>query len=59
MTMTLAKARANKTFIGQASLRIVTHDRQNIFTAQATGYYNMELMKSVKGFTVQAISRNS
>jgi hypothetical protein len=59
MTMTLAKARANKTFIGQASLRIVTYDRQNIFIVHTTGYYNMELIKSVKGFTVQAISRNS
>ncbi len=31
-----AKARANETFIVQASLKIVTDDRQNIFIVQAT-----------------------
>ena len=32
-----ATARANKTFIVQASLMIITYDRQNIFIVQATG----------------------
>jgi hypothetical protein len=37
--MTLAKvnARANKTFIAQASLRIVTNRGQNILIMEATG----------------------
>jgi hypothetical protein len=30
-------ARANRTFIVQASLTIVTYDHQNIFIVQATG----------------------
>jgi hypothetical protein len=32
-----AKARANETFIVQASLTIVTYDCQNIFIVKATG----------------------
>ncbi len=35
-TLTKAKARANETFIVQASLMIVTYDCQNIFIVQAT-----------------------
>ncbi len=35
MTLAEAKARANKTFIVQASLSIVTYDCQNIFIVQA------------------------
>ena len=38
MTLAKAKAKANETFIVQASLMIVTYDRQNIFIAQATGF---------------------
>jgi hypothetical protein len=34
--ITKAKARANKTFIVQASLMIVTHNHQNIIIVQAT-----------------------
>ncbi len=37
MTLAMAKARANKTFMVQASLTIITYDRQNIFIVQATG----------------------
>jgi hypothetical protein len=37
MTLTEAKARANKTFIVKASLMIVSYDRHNIFIVQATG----------------------
>jgi hypothetical protein len=36
MTLAMAKARGNKTFIVQASLVVVTYDHQNIFIAQAT-----------------------
>ncbi len=36
MKLAKAKARANETFIVQASLTIVTYDRKNIFKAQAT-----------------------
>ncbi len=39
MTLAWAKAKANKTFIAQASLTIVTYDRQNIFIVQATGWF--------------------
>jgi hypothetical protein len=41
MVLAKAKARANKTFIAQASLTIVTYDRQNIFIVQATGLPKM------------------
>jgi hypothetical protein len=36
MTLAKVKARADKTFIVQASLMIIPYDRQNIFIAQAT-----------------------
>ncbi len=36
MTQAKAKARANRTFIVQASLTIVTYDCQNMFIVQAT-----------------------
>jgi hypothetical protein len=36
MTLAKANARANKTFIVQASLMIVTYDRQIFFIVQAT-----------------------
>jgi hypothetical protein len=52
--MTLAKARANKTFIGQASLKITTYHRQNIFIVQATALaakpYKVLLSFSLKMF---------
>jgi hypothetical protein len=35
MTLAKAKAKTNETFIVQASLTIVTYDRQNIFIVQA------------------------
>jgi hypothetical protein len=37
MTLAKAKAKANETFIVQASLTIVTYDCQNMFIVQATG----------------------
>jgi hypothetical protein len=37
MKLAKAKAKTNETFIVQASLMIVTYDRQNIFIVQATG----------------------
>jgi hypothetical protein len=36
MTPSKAKAKTNETFIVQASLTIVTYDRQNMFIVQAT-----------------------
>ncbi len=35
-TLAKAKAKTNETFIGYASLTIVTYDRQNMFIVQAT-----------------------
>ncbi len=37
MTQAKAKAKANKTFIVQASLTIVTYNRQKSFIVQTTG----------------------
>ncbi len=36
MTLAKAKARANKTFMVQASLMIITYDCQNVFIVQGT-----------------------
>ncbi len=36
MTLAKAKAKTNETFKVQASLMIVTYDRQNMFIVQAT-----------------------
>jgi hypothetical protein len=36
MTLAKAKAKTNETFIGQASLTIVTYDCKNMFIVQAT-----------------------
>ncbi len=36
MTLAKAKAKTNETFIVQASLMIITYDRQNIFIVQGT-----------------------
>jgi hypothetical protein len=36
MTLAKAKAGANKTIVAQASLTIITYNRQNIFIVQAT-----------------------
>jgi hypothetical protein len=36
MTLAKAKAKANETFIVQASLKINTYNRQNMFIVQAT-----------------------
>ncbi len=36
MTLEKAKAKTNETFIVQASLMIVSYDRQNMFIVQAT-----------------------
>jgi hypothetical protein len=47
MTLAKAKARANKTFIVQASLAIITYDHQNIFIVEATG-----LFKKIKDFNL-------
>ncbi len=38
MTLAKAKAKTNETFLVQASLTIVTYDRQNMFIVQATGF---------------------
>ncbi len=45
MTLAKAKAKTNETFIVQASLTIVTYDRQNIFIVQATAMSKKELPK--------------
>jgi hypothetical protein len=37
MTLAKAKAKTNETFIVQASLTIVTYDRQNIILVQVIG----------------------
>ncbi len=37
MTLAKGKAKANKTFVEQSSLTMVTYDCQNIFIVQATG----------------------
>ncbi len=37
MTLAKAKEKTNETFMVQASLTIVTYDRQNMFIVQATG----------------------
>jgi hypothetical protein len=36
MTLVKARARSNETFIVQASLTIITYDRQDIFIVEAT-----------------------
>ncbi len=38
MTLVKAKAKTNETFIVQASLTIITYDRQNMFIVQAPGF---------------------
>jgi hypothetical protein len=43
MTLAKAKAKANETFIVQASLLIVTYDRQNIFIVQANHVFWLKL----------------
>jgi hypothetical protein len=40
MILAKAKAKTNEIFIVQASLTIVTYDRQNMFIVQATGLKN-------------------
>ena len=50
MTLAKAKARANKTFIVQASLMIVTCDRQNILTVQSTRGFLKTRKVETKGF---------
>ncbi len=42
MTIAKAKGNTNETFIVQASLTIVTYDRQNMFIVQATGGIEVE-----------------
>jgi hypothetical protein len=37
MTLAMAKAETNETFIVQVLLMIVTYDHQNMFIVQATG----------------------
>ncbi len=43
MALAKAKAMTNGNFIVQASLTIVTYSLQNIFSAQAKGYYSLGL----------------
>jgi hypothetical protein len=47
MALAKAKARANKTFIAQASLTIVTYDHKNIFIGQAPGACIIKLITTV------------
>jgi hypothetical protein len=42
MTLAKAKAKTNETFIVQASLTIITYNRQKIFIVQATGEVKMK-----------------
>jgi len=44
MTLAKAKERANKTFIVQASITIVTYDCQNIHIVQATGRWSASIL---------------
>jgi hypothetical protein len=44
------KVKTNETFIVQASLTIVTYDRQNMFIVQAAGMV-LHLQKKAKSFT--------
>ncbi len=53
MTLAKVKARANETFVVQASLTIVTYKCQNIFIVQATAYNVTELVTSAKSFVKQ------
>jgi hypothetical protein len=46
-TLAMARARAKKTFIVQASLMIITYDRKNIFIVKATGACNLKLFTVV------------
>ncbi len=46
MTLAKAKGKTNETFIVQASLTIVTYDRQNMFIVQATGVNVIKLFSS-------------
>jgi hypothetical protein len=57
MTLAKAKAKTNETFIVQASLTIITYDRQNIFIAQATGVKRRQLSADVKSVRLNASER--
>ncbi len=47
MTLAEAKARANKTFIVQASLTIITYNHQKIFTVQARKKEKLQIVKKI------------
>jgi hypothetical protein len=47
MTLAKDKAKTNETFIVQASLTIVTYDRQNMFIVQATGDARLDPPKKI------------
>ncbi len=47
--MTVAKAKANKTFRAQASLTIVTYNHNNIFIVLPTGLLRLDLDPSHPG----------
>jgi len=52
MTLAKAKAKANETFIVQASLVIVTYHRKNMFIVQAMGlecFHFSEFQQSMEG----------
>ncbi len=48
MTLAKAKVRAYKTYIAQASLTIITYDRQNIFIVEATSSLFKALSSKLK-----------
>jgi len=59
MTLAKAKAKAYETFIVQASLTIVTYDRQNIFIVQDTASYpRAEHLKDASIRKAPALSSN-
>ncbi len=56
MALAKAKARASKTFIVQASLMLVTYDRQNIFIVHATEReWGMKLSKKWHVYNIASL----
>jgi hypothetical protein len=47
MALAKAKARANKTFIAQSLLMIITYDRQHIFIVQVTDHSDAKSKKTI------------
>ncbi len=47
VTLVKTKARANKTFIVQASLKIITYDCQNIFIVKTKGIFQKDRKSNI------------